>query len=97
MCKRYYYAESNRYGIGTYTMDYRGNRVSAGQLFRFETKEARDSFVDADVWDGNYHRRALTRSEAIGLFGYKAFGDRAIWEESDERQPHKNEIYQWYD
>lgn len=52
-----YYAIHQPYGV--YTM-------SGGDgLARFATKAERDSWVDAEEWDGsNYHRRAVGRDYA---------------------------------
>lgn len=62
--KKFYYAEENRYGKSMMTTIRRGGRdiyVSAGNLFRFASKEDRDAWV-ADA--GQYYRAALTSAEA---------------------------------
>ena len=66
---RAYYAEHNRYGVGTTTERVLGRGrdpiiTSAGQLYRFATRAERDAWVAADVWDGRRHRRALTAEQA---------------------------------
>jgi len=62
-----FYAENTHSGVGTVT-ERNGIIQSVGKLVRFETRAERDAWVDADEWDGNYHRAAITRKEATQLF-----------------------------
>lgn len=70
-----YYGFYNSCGIG---MRYEnGDRI--GHLEVFETKRDRDAWIEADEWDGNWYREAITSTEArrymldrldsFGLFG----------------------------
>jgi hypothetical protein len=56
-----FYAFEHYYGVGT--TDENGSRI--GHIKFFDTKHARDAWVDADVWDGNYDREPMTRPEAL--------------------------------
>ena len=56
----HYYAFLNSYGIGTRHAD--GGRI--GTLKVFDSKRERDAWVDADTWDGNYHREPVSSHEA---------------------------------
>ena len=58
----HFYAFDNRYGVGTRS-DYDLRRI--GRLHIFESRRDRDSWVDAEVWDGNYRREAITSREAL--------------------------------
>ena len=75
-----FYAENNRYGIGSMTVIRRHGReitVSAGTLYRFKTRQDRDAWVeDPGGWP---RRQALAAAEARK--GH-ATGDlaRAIWD-----------------
>lgn len=55
-----YYAFHHTYGINT--TDTSGNII--GRLYVFDTKQERDEWVSADVWDGNYHRAAIGSKDA---------------------------------
>ena len=79
----YYYAEYNRYGIGTLT-EIGGRVQSAGNLYRFKSRKDRDDWVESDQWDGQYHRAAITRKEAERLHN-GAFHERAFWEMKDDK------------
>ena len=37
-------------------------------LVRFDSKAARDAYVDGEQWDGKYHREAVTRKQAERIF-----------------------------
>lgn len=82
-----FYAESNRYGLNTTTTIRRmGGKeiiVSAGDLYRFTTKAARDAFVaDDSRSNGRATREALTAADARKLH---ATGDlaAAVWEDAN--------------
>lgn len=47
------------YGVGTWRQTSDGSEVMPGELQVFESRKARDEWVDADVFDGNYHRSAV--------------------------------------
>lgn len=51
----HYYGFYHRYGVNT--TDTSGEPI--GNLYIFDTKQERDEWVSADVWDGNYHRAAI--------------------------------------
>lgn len=55
-----YYAFHHTYGINT--TDTSGYII--GRLYVFDTKQERDDWVSADVWDGNYHRAAIGSKDA---------------------------------
>ena len=82
-----YYAEHNNYGIGTMTHAGKGRIVSAGSLRRFATRALRDEWLQADEWDGNWHRSAITRREAekyhIGAFRDTAYAS-PVWEMDED-------------
>lgn len=71
----HYYAFNNSCGIGTRHAE--GGRI--GTLHVFDTKRERDEWVDADVWDGNYHREAISCHEARGIM----LNDLYYWEVFD--------------
>ena len=83
----FFYAEHNNYGIDTMTQDNKGRIVSAGSLYRFATRALRDAWIDADEWNGNYHRSAITRREAE-KYHPGAFRDTAyaspVWEMDED-------------
>lgn len=58
----HYYAFDNRYGVGMRDAD---DLSRIGYLHIFESRSDRDAWVDADVWDGNYRREAITAREAL--------------------------------
>ena len=58
----HYYAFENPYGVGTRDAD---DLSRIGYLHIFASRSDRDAWVDGDVWDGNYHREALTAREAM--------------------------------
>ena len=62
---RHFYAVDCPYGISTIS---EGNTVHV-----FETKRDRDTWVDEDVFDGNYHRMTVLRETAkrICRYGYQ--------------------------
>lgn len=71
-----YYAEINRYGLGTTTTAHRGGKeiiVSAGTLYRFETRQQREDWL---LISGN--RRTLTARNARSFY---STGDlkTALW------------------
>ena len=51
-----FYAAIHQYGI-----DFTNDVTS---IVRFTSKSARDEFVSDEVFDGSYHREAVTRDEA---------------------------------
>lgn len=55
-----YYGFYNSCGIGMRHVD--GGRV--GHIEVFETKSDRDTWIAADEFDGNWHREAITSTEA---------------------------------
>lgn len=57
-----FYAYYNAYGNGTRHAD---DNDRIGHLRIFESAAERDEWVSADVWDGSYHREALTYREAL--------------------------------
>lgn len=61
-----YYAQYSPYGANMFSL--------GDELLRFATKSERDEWVDADVFDGNYHRTPLT-SVAARHWYPKAFRD----------------------
>lgn len=58
----HYYAFENTYGVGTRDAD---DLSRIGYLHIFASRSDRDAWVDADVWDGNWYREALTSREAM--------------------------------
>lgn len=62
----HYYAFYNSCGVGT---RYARDLSRVGYLRIFESRSARDAWVDNEmwdgVWDGNIHREALTAREAM--------------------------------
>ena len=71
--KIHFYAESNRYGIGT-TTTIRRHGVemtrNAGGLLRFDSKKERDEYVRKNLYDnGNMVCQELTAAEARRAFG----------------------------
>lgn len=50
----------NCYGIGTRYEN--GSRI--GYVEVFKTKRDRDAWIDAEEWDGNYHREVISSAEA---------------------------------
>ncbi len=57
---RYYYAFYWTYGIGTTWND----GSWPGNLYVFDSMAERDAWVADDVFDGNWHREAITAKEA---------------------------------
>lgn len=57
---RYYYTFSWTYGIGTTWND----GSWPGNLYVFDSMAERDAWVADDVFDGNWHREAITAKEA---------------------------------
>lgn len=55
-----FYGFYHIYGINT--TDTLGNPM--GTLHTFATRKERDEWVDADTWDGNYHRTAMGSKDA---------------------------------
>lgn len=55
-----YYGFYNHYGIGMRYGD--GGRI--GHVEVFKTKRDRDAWIDAEKWDGNYHREVISSAEA---------------------------------
>lgn len=58
---KYYYAFDNRHGIGTRSAD-TGKRI--GRVHEFGTRYERDEWINADEFDGNWHREQITSTEA---------------------------------
>lgn len=56
----HYYAFEHTYGIGTTDTD--GDII--GTLYIFDTKHERDSWINKDVWDGNFHRATISYKDA---------------------------------
>jgi hypothetical protein len=58
---RHFYARDCSYGLLAVLQRPDGSTDSLpGDIYRFPTVAARDAFVSADVWDGNYHREAVS-------------------------------------
>ncbi len=59
--KRHYYARYHCYGIATGVRNNDGTEeILPGSILRFTTRQARDAWVDDEVWDGRFRREALT-------------------------------------
>ena len=59
--KKTYYAAVHSYGINI------ANDVHT--IYRFDSKKARDEFIDREGWNGSsYHREAVTRDQARRIF-----------------------------
>lgn len=81
MTTKFFYAEENRYGLGTTTTIRRSGReiiVSAGRLFRFTTAAKRDQWVSENA----RNREPLTAAQARK---YHATGNlsEAFWEDDN--------------
>ena len=77
-----FYAQHSPYGSSMFSM--------GDELLRFDTKKERDEWVLADVFDGNFHRAAVTGSVARRWYP-KAFRD-GEFELAESRW--KNGVYQ---
>ncbi len=59
--KRHYYARYHYYGITTGVQNNDGSEeILPGSIMRFTTRQARDAWVDDEIWDGTWRREALT-------------------------------------
>ena len=84
MATKFFYARDCRYGINVIWQNADGSTDALpGMILRFKNRAARDAFVEADVWDGNYHREALTRAQVEKKIrksaSYWGYGD-ARWD-----------------
>lgn len=70
MMARYFYAFRWAYGIGT-TWD---DGSWPGGLYVFESRAERDAWVADDVFDGNWHREAITSKEARHIMADTVIG-----------------------
>lgn len=79
---RYYYARECRYGLNVVWENSDGSTDRLpGTIHRFKTSAARDAWVDADEWDGNYHREAVTRAQVeTKIRQSEASFGRVTWE-----------------
>lgn len=57
----HFYAGYWQFGVGV--GDFDGNPICS--LLVFDSRKERDAWVDADHFDNNWHRSALTRGEAL--------------------------------
>lgn len=67
---RYFYAFRWAYGIGT-TWD---DGSWPGSLYVFDSMAERDAWVADDVFDGNWHREAITAKEARHIMADTVIG-----------------------
>lgn len=70
MMARYFYAFRWAYGIGA-TWD---DGSWPGELYVFESRAERDAWVADDVFDGNWHREAITAREARHIMADTVIG-----------------------
>ena len=70
MMARYFYAYRWTYGIGT-TWD---DGSWPGGLYVFDSRAERDAWVADDVFDGNWHREAITAREARRIMADTVIG-----------------------
>lgn len=74
-----YYAQFSPYGATTAS--------SGDELLRFESRAARDNYVNDEPFDGsNYHRSALTSADARRWYP-AAFKPGATWDKSTNVLP----------
>lgn len=66
--KRKYYAQYSRYGVKTC---WANSGKLTGDFYAFESKKARDSWVEAHEWDSypNWTARAVTRRQVVSQLG----------------------------
>lgn len=80
---------SHFYGItctyGPHVVDGDGQRL--GMVKVFCSKRERDAWVDADVWDGSWHRAAITSDEARACMVISPFFDWNLLESRYHLQP----------
>lgn len=67
---RYHYAFYWTYGIGTTWND----GSWPGNLYVFDSRAERDAWVADDVFDGNWHREAITAKEARHIMADTVIG-----------------------
>lgn len=70
MMARYYYAYHWTYGIGTTWED----GLWPGSLMVFDSMGERDKWVADDVFDGDWHREAITAKEARRIMADTVIG-----------------------
>lgn len=70
MMARYYYAYHWTYGIGTTWEDWSW----PGSLMVFDSMGERDKWVADDVFDGDWHREAITAKEARRIMADTVIG-----------------------
>ena len=64
MANRYWYGLHWLYGVGTRWAE---DNTPTATVMVFLSKRERDAWVDADRFDGNYHRSVASRGEALPL------------------------------
>jgi hypothetical protein len=60
MTTKKFYAAFHSYGTGVVN--------DVAYLVRFESRAARDAYVDRDKFDGSWHRESVTRDQARQIF-----------------------------
>lgn len=80
MMARYYYAYHWTYGIGTTWED----GSWPGSLMVFDSMGERDKWVADDVFDGDWHREAITAKEARRIMADNDQMDDVFYTEATE-------------